>query len=1054
MNLYSRHQEDCPFQCGYCEYRSVAVVKIGQHCEISHSGLPIKVSPVIAGSNSENATGTNTLATHDDDHGIGDGLSTYMIDCGDNLYMCSICGYEHPGKQGLKKHLLTSHLNNYPYKCQHCEFAATESKQVQKHMDKCHSNCDQMIISRNSSGPSIHSSEGRFEVPNVAVKEEPQPSTSSGQLFDPGESNQAKSPGRNDNRQHYNYEHKFRCELCSYSTKWQLMDVKVHVLRRHLNLRQNSCRYCSFGSRLKTVLGAHYRSNHCGMPGDPSKDWDAVQEALTIRGEGSAVYVGISERANVVMMTYKPNNNKKEMSSQDRKKFEGMKAGPDPLAASTTHTSTAQQEWQQRLVNSQSRSYVPIELSAKTSEDFVSVSGSMVIKPSTSAFTSVPGSRPIVIQPSEPAKTYVLYECSACNSRYAEKEEAQYHVMVHHLNMDPFMCSRCRFGSRVEREVIDHSGLEHPGEQITVLPAFKEHLVVQEYLAPVSLTAPEYQKAVGKPDNQSNKTSRLIPCSMCHDKLPNSKALIDHMAAEHVDYTGFTCSHCATFIKAKPQMRTHFQTKHPHHKIQYRKVKDGIAYGRTLNSFPTATWMRNKNQNIGFANLAKRKFSAVRTYSLKEKKYSMPNQKKTCAASGSDGKMRQCSKFSQMRKQFAATGSTVELHCKHCSYTTPTLQLIKDHIKRHLLYKPFKCGHCQMATLKNKTIVAHSRSMHRGLPVIVNKVVDPAVLASLTNHFRVEVKQGKQYIAKRSMNNPAASHAVPNSRQSIPPDSRPTEQHPKKKNTVAYGTDSQLDEARQSELFICVLCGEEKDNRSNLLQHIMLELNYRPWSCPHCEFRDVTLHDVKTHCFKSHPAKPWKVVIQKDAERMAKIQDLVERSRVSVDEDVIQDASQRNEVDAGRNTGLPVNHSGVPVKEEKFKPFKCSYCNMTACNLSEISEHMAQDHPGMRPLKVFPINEDRQPLMMQQEHAYPSASQAAASSNRLSLEPSVDPQARGGIIAQPEVDLNSSFPESNQARAEKFHRPTPGSKKTLSGSQGHSPKPKTGNSGKCQNFKC
>lgn len=76
--------------------------------------------------------------------------------------------------------------------------------------------------------------------------------------------------------------------------------------------------------------------------------------------------------------------------------------------------------------------------------------------------------------------------------------------------------------------------------------------------------------------------------------------------------------------------------------------------------------------------------------------------------------------------------------------------------------------------------------------------------------------------------------------------------------------------------YICSMCGHTTENRVSMKRHIMAEINYKPWRCPHCPYRDVQAGGVKRHCAVKHKVKNEFGFLKQDEELEKKLQTIMD----------------------------------------------------------------------------------------------------------------------------------------------------------------------------------
>ena len=83
-----------------------------------------------------------------------------------------------------------------------------------------------------------------------------------------------------------------------------------------------------------------------------------------------------------------------------------------------------------------------------------------------------------------------------------------------------------------------------------------------------------------------------------------------------------------------------------------------------------------------------------------------------------------------------------------------------------------------------------------------------------------------------------------------------------------------------------VTCDHTTDSRVGMKRHIMAEINYKPWRCPHCEYRDVQAGGVKRHCAIKHKLKNEFGYLNQEADKEEELNKMLSDSRSETGEHI------------------------------------------------------------------------------------------------------------------------------------------------------------------------
>ena len=860
-----RHWRHCQLQCGYCGCRTNAADQMRYHSQTKHGNVPIQAFPVEARPSNSN-------------EGYG---QTPQADTNSAPFVMNVLSVD--GHQGnppaVQPQIGAPFAGNVRIK-------------------------EEPVSDPEPNPPSVpHPQVGiqplagnREHFQGVRIKSEPlddYPSMNSQPPAIPQRKRKTPPSSRT-----------FWCMLCTYSSKWVIQDAKQHVLGTHLKVHQYICRYCHFSHQKRASLLKHYGIKHPNMkPGnlDMEKDRERVLSALSVVDEGQNVFVGLNEMAPVVKEMrdrYGPMSQQKASESQQGKgsttgrRIPNYSVGSPLNVPSLVNPSSQFHQGNLMGVNTPSPMGLPTApFDATREQPTVPNYGARVASalpsrsvpqiPRAAAMPAKPEIRTLSStrklafqsQPASPRKRFTLHKCLTCGKHWTQKIKAQFHFIMKHLNLSPYICNYCSFGAISRRGISTHIQEEHPGKEVIIFPAFREHALVQQNISAVPTDAQEYG---ARTSNRTDKgcTARCPECSLT---MTSWDVLDKHMAEAHSGYTGHKCCHCGIYMKHLRKMWAHIENKHQGTERMYQPIKQGRPNGFPL-KVNDAT--RTETQTSGFD----RQESSVPKPPV-AMPYPSKLPKQQMAQDGTiqmmDGTVR--GKVTMVKPRSDQVGGQVWLYCNHCSYASLKTTQMRHHVMSHIKYKPFKCSYCPMAAIRSHQVKAHMASAHPTRNKIVKYVSDKRIEASLTSHFTARVGQ------RRNPQPGNTSQGKVNVRKATDDGDMPTKRvKSSSQQGVPHGKES---EPVQKENFVCVLCAYQCNDQPTLLRHIMWELDYCPWVCPHCEYKDVTLTGVKRHSFEAHPGMPFKMLLKQIPQRMLYIQSLVEKSKVPAPEKPVPSAT-------------------------------------------------------------------------------------------------------------------------------------------------------------------
>ncbi|XP_042544958.1 zinc finger X-chromosomal protein-like [Dipodomys spectabilis] len=244
MNTHSGRKV---FQCEHCEYRSADSSNLKTHPK----SKPSKEMP---------SKGDIYLLTSPDTR---EAQQHGFINPGSKRHQCWYCDHRSSSSGDLKRHIISVHTKEYPYKCEMCGKGFHRPSELKKHatvhtdekMHQCR-HCDFKI-----SDPFLLSS----HILSVHAKDPPfrcKRCRKGFQQQDELEKHMNTHSGRK----------VFQCEHCEYSTT-DASGFKRHVISIHTKDYPHRCEYCKKGFRRPSEKNQHIR-RHTGREGYQHLFWE------------------------------------------------------------------------------------------------------------------------------------------------------------------------------------------------------------------------------------------------------------------------------------------------------------------------------------------------------------------------------------------------------------------------------------------------------------------------------------------------------------------------------------------------------------------------------------------------------------------------------------------------------------------------------------------------------------------------------------------------------------------------------------------------------------
>ncbi|KAL8586575.1 hypothetical protein ACOMHN_053928 [Nucella lapillus] len=284
---------------------------------------------------------------------------------------------------------------------------------------------------------------------------------------------------------------------------------------------------------------------------------------------------------------------------------------------------------------------------------------------------------------------------------------------------------------------------------------------------------------------------------------------------------------------------------------------------------------------------------------------------------------------------YMVTGSGL-LSCRHCEFTTTTVQAMKSHVKRHLP-KRYLCPYCSMRCSRRDTVTMHVRCAHKDWD-----------LWTIFFQLSQESATGLMGSANNSADVPDNSADVPvnsvelqdNSGDST--DNSVDLEEPQVTFQVAEEED---DEEQDPQSPAALGSGSRASNSPSAAERI---------GCGHCQTKMECVADAYQHHGDTHPDLPFLWVDSSngysfnflgevvDAKRQTT--NLFTKRKSTMDSDGRPEPSFRCQLCPFRSAYIQAIKSHM--KSHQPHGFICPYCSMTTSSKEKMVSHQSSVHKG------------------------------------------------------------------------------------------------------------
>ena len=168
-------------------------------------------------------------------------------------------------------------------------------------------------------------------------------------------------------------------------------------------------------------------------------------------------------------------------------------------------------------------------------------------------------------------------------------------------------------------------------------------------------------------------------------------------------------------------------------------------------------------------------------------------------------------------------------------------------------------------------------------------------------------------------------------------------------------------------LYKCKLCSYNSDKATVIRHHIMSHLLYHPYQCPYCNLVcSVKSSAITRHIQLIHPDKEIRFICKRDEQMEKQVRNSFEKISLDPDGNItgIETASQISPIIKEQHfasnqriyykccfcslvTPIRTDMKHHLMRELKYKPFSCAYCQYEEPCKSKMGKHFRIKHPGM-----------------------------------------------------------------------------------------------------------
>ncbi|XP_026683696.1 zinc finger protein 64 homolog, isoforms 3 and 4-like [Diaphorina citri] len=170
--------------------------------------------------------------------------------------------------------------------------------------------------------------------------------------------------------------------------------------------------------------------------------------------------------------------------------------------------------------------------------------------------------------------------------------------------------------------------------------------------------------------------------------------------------------------------------------------------------------------------------------------------------------------------------------CIQCDYHTYHSGNMKEHVRRHVGNKPYKCQLCSYESARSSDLKRHEQTVHRSNTKLNNKRIEICILFKVIHTISIALFFFSDFVI--------CQYCL----TSLPKSIELILDHCKKCHFS-----QRID---FNHLYTCVLCQYHSNSRYNMRFHIRVHLGERPFKCLQCPYSSTQVSNLKSHMQIKH----------------------------------------------------------------------------------------------------------------------------------------------------------------------------------------------------------
>uniref|UniRef100_A0A5S6QSD3 C2H2-type domain-containing protein n=1 Tax=Trichuris muris TaxID=70415 RepID=A0A5S6QSD3_TRIMR len=323
-------------------------------------------------------------------------------------------------------------------------------------------------------------------------------------------------------------------------------------------------------------------------------------------------------------------------------------------------------------------------------------------------------------------------ECQICGERIVNGDLTKTKHLTKHLGDYEFRCYYCEFSSFVQTETLKHVTATHSGCPVRVarsslgtrqISAAYERLSQQcfpsgSYSPKPTPTGSSSTSAAVARKGAAQATGQIVVCSVCSTSMHASddEALLNHVR-QHSRENHFKCNHCDFLHLQSAVVKEHSRGAHPGKSSRVLSLtaaqNEDLELWRTW-CFPE--W------NSYMSEMADAELDELEE--LEEADYDEDAEDETSVPTSSANGA--ALKRGSATRVLSADGP--RYICQLCkSPVSMYASSLYVHVKNHMNYKPYCCGHCDYKSPVKSKVRRHIQNAHKGQPATINYFPTPGI---------------------------------------------------------------------------------------------------------------------------------------------------------------------------------------------------------------------------------------------------------------------------------------------------------------------------------------